>query len=173
MADFLEFVLGNFTLTFLVIGVVAALVSLAVRRPATGVDVADRLLAGYLFFAIGVSYFYNFVMHVFFAEQAAAFIGWQNSPFQYEVGYASLGFAAVAMFAYRSNFQARLGALLGPALFQWGAAVGHLRQIVVDHNYAPGNAGIILWTDLFMPVVGFVLLWLAYRRPSAVAQVAV
>ena len=30
--------------------------------------------------------FYNFVMHVFFGDMAAKFIGWQNSPFQAEVG---------------------------------------------------------------------------------------
>ena len=32
-----------------------------------------------------------FIGHVFFAEQAAASIGWANTPFQYEVGVANLG----------------------------------------------------------------------------------
>ncbi len=161
MDGFIGFVLGNFTLSFFVLGLVASAISLAVKKPAAGV--ADRFLAGFLFFAIGLCYFYNFVMHVFFAEMAASFIGWANSPFQYEVGYASLGFAVVALLATFGGFQLRLGAIVGPALFMWGAAGGHIYQIIEAHNDAPGNAGIMLWSDILLPVIGFGLLFFAYR----------
>ena len=41
-------------------------------------------------------------------------------------------------------------------------------------NVAPGNAGIMLYSDIFLPVIGFGLLWLkrkaaaqnAWRRPA-------
>lgn len=173
MADFIKFVLSNFTLTFLVIGAVVSAISLGVRRADSSHEVAKRFLAGYLFFAIGVCYAYNFVMHVFFAERAAAFIGWKDSPFQAEVGYASLGFAAVAMMAARGSRDLQFGAILGPALFMWGAAVGHVMQIVRQHNYAPGNAGIMLWSDLLLPVIGFALWYFAWphgkKAPVGVA----
>lgn len=55
----------------------------------------EALFAYFLLFSIGFSYLYNFVMHTFFGELAAGFIGWQDSPFQAEVGFASLGFAVV------------------------------------------------------------------------------
>ena len=29
---------------------------------------------------------------------------------------------------------------------------------------APGNAGIIFWTDVFLPVIGFGMLWAARRE---------
>ena len=38
-------------------------------------------------FSIAIANFYNFVLHVFFGKTAAAFIGWQDSPFQAEVGF--------------------------------------------------------------------------------------
>lgn len=160
----IKFVLSNFTLTFLVLGVVAAAVSLWVRPVDSRPAVVRRFLAGYLFFAIGICFAYNFVMHVFFPDMAAEFIGWKNSPFQAEVGYASLGFAAVAFQAFRGARETQLAAILGPAIFQWGAAVGHVLQIVHEHNYAPGNAGIMLWTDILMPVFGFALWYFAYPR---------
>ena len=167
MTELLPFVLGNFTLTFLVLGVLASVFSMLFHRPGCQQEVAERFLAGYLFFAIGLSFLYNFVMHVFFADMAARFIGWANSPFQYEVGYASLGFAVVAILAHRSTFHFRLAAILGPALFCWGAAIGHIRQIIAIQNYSPGNAGVILWTDILLPVLGFLLLHFSYPRSKA------
>lgn len=156
MADFIAFVLSNFTLTFFVFGVVAAGIAWA-----RGAPLAEALLAWFLFFSIGVSFLYNFVMHVFFGEMAARFIGWADSPFQAEVGYASLGFAAVGFLAFRGGREARLAAILGPALFLWGAAIGHAIQMKVAHNFAPGNAGITFWSDILLPVAGFALLALA------------
>lgn len=92
----------------------------------------------------------------------AGFIGWANSPFQLEVGYASLGFAVVGFVSCWRGFDMRLAAILGPALFLWGAACGHVYSMIAEHNFAPGNAGSIFWTDIFEPVLGFALLWLRY-----------
>jgi hypothetical protein len=41
--------------------------------------------------------------------------------------------------------------------------------MVTAHNFAPGNAGTIFYTDIAVPPVGFVLLWLQHRwgRPAA------
>jgi hypothetical protein len=34
--------------------------------------------------------------------------------------------------------------------------------MIVNHNFSPGNAGIVFWTDCFLPVIGFVLLRASY-----------
>jgi hypothetical protein len=173
LTKFITFALSNFTLTFFILGLLYSAVVLMMGGRRDVPAVVDALLRGYLLWAIGLSFFYNFVMHVFFAEMAAKFIGWANSPFQYEVGYASLGFAVVAIFACRGSFQFRLAAVLGPAFFLWGAAMGHVYQIVVSHNYAAGNAGVVLWTDIGLPILGFVLLCLAHRHPKSEGAVVV
>ena len=84
--------------------------------------VIEAMLAWFLFFSIGVAFLYNFVMHVFFGEMAACFIGWADSPFQAEVGFASLGVAADGFLAVCGNGSLRLAAILGPALFRREAA---------------------------------------------------
>ena len=40
---------------------------------------------------------------------------------------------------------------------------------MTEHNFAPGNAGIIFYTDIIIPLAGFGLLALQHRygRPSA------
>jgi hypothetical protein len=120
-------------------------------------------MSWFVFWAIGVLYLYNAVLHMFFGRLAASFIGWEDSPFQFEVGTASLGFAAVGFLAAFASFDLRLAAIIGPAIFMLGAAVGHVYQMVTAHNFAPGNAGIMFWSGILLPLVGFLLLSLQRR----------
>lgn len=61
--------------------------------------------------------------------------------------------------AFRS-FEARFAANLVLACFPMGAGIGHIREIIIAGNLAPGNAGPILFTGLLTPTAIFLLLWL-------------
>lgn len=164
MDNVIRFLLENFTLTLLVVGLAVSVVSvLRMDRPLQAAAVVEALFAYFILFSIGIGNFYNFVLHVFFGEMTAAVIGWADSPFQAEVGFASLGFAAIGFLAFRGSFGLRVAAVLGPACFLLGAAAGHVIDIIRTHNMAPGNAGVILYTDVLLPVLGFTLLWLQHR----------
>jgi hypothetical protein len=161
MKSVIGFALSNFTITFLILGLIASSLNLLrAPKPITRCATIEALLSYFVLFSVGVSFFYNFVVHTFFGNIAAHFIGWQNSPFQLEVGFASLGFAVVGFLAFRRSFDLRLAAIIGTAMFQLGAAGGHVYQMVTAHNFAPGNAGVIFYSDLALPAIGFVLLWL-------------
>jgi hypothetical protein len=163
MANLIRFVLSNFTPTFLAIGLFGSATALIrAPKPVTVPVIIEALFSYFLLFSIGVSFFYNFVMHTVFGATAARFIGWEDSPFQAEVGYASLGYAVVGFLAWRRGFELRLAAIVGPALFLLGAAGGHAYQMITAGNYAPGNAGIIFYTDILIPIIGFALLWTQY-----------
>ena len=167
MRDVIVFVLGNFTLTFFVLGLLASAIALwHARPPRSTAAVVEALFSYFLLFSIGLANFYNFVFHVFFGETAAAFIGWADSPFQLEVGFASLGMAVLGLLAFNGSFDMRLAAIVGPACFLWGAAAGHVHQMITAHNFAPGNAGVIFYSDILVPIVGFIFLWLQ-RRAAA------
>jgi hypothetical protein len=118
----------------------------------------EDLFAYFLLFSVGISFFYNFVFHVFFGDMAAELIGWKQSPFQAEVGFARLG--------------VRAAAVAGVSCFLLGAAWGHVYQMIVAENFAPGNAGVIFYTDIGIPIIGFCLLWLQHRfgRESASSE---
>jgi hypothetical protein len=162
--DIITFVLSNYMLNCLIVGLVFSLVAIArAPKPAGGAIIVEKLISWHVFFVIGVGFLFNFVMHSFFGKMSAAYIGWADSPFQFEVGTASLGFAAVGFLAAFTSLELRLAAILGPSIFTLGAAVGHVYQMVEAHNFAPGNAGIIFWTDILIPLFGFVLLALQWR----------
>jgi hypothetical protein len=165
IGSLIAFVLGNFTLTFFVIGLVFSAVAIArAKEPRSAATVIEKLLSWFVFWTIGVLYLYNAVFHIFFGQMAAAFIGWADSPFQFEVGTASLGFSAIGFFAAFGSFDRRLAAILGSGIFMLGAAGGHIYQMITAHNFAPGNAGIIFWSDILLPAIGVLLLWLDRRR---------
>jgi hypothetical protein len=168
MADVIKavivFALSNYSCTVLVIGLLFSIVAIArAKKPIGPSGIVEKLLAWHVFWAIGVGYLYNFVMHGFFGKMSAAFIGWADSPFQFEVATASLGFAVVGFLAAFRSFDLRLAAIVGPALFMLGAAAGHVYQMVTEHNFAPGNAGVVFYMGIIIPLFGLLLLWLQHR----------
>lgn len=48
-----------------------------------------------------------------------------------------------------------------------GAAVGHAYQMITAHNFAPGNAGVIFYADIGLPLFGLMLLWARSDSASA------
>lgn len=163
IASVIKLLLSNSTVTLLVLGLLFSLVALYRQREGVTKRAVIEALSAYFFlFSVGIGYLYNFVLHVFFAEFSAAFIGWANSPFQLEVGFASLGMGVAGILAFKQGLAFRLATFIPPGLFLWGAAGGHIYQIITQHNLAPGNAGTILWTDILLPAIGFTLLYLQY-----------
>ena len=76
---------------------------------------------------------------------------------------ASLGYSVVGFLAFRGGFGLRTAAVVGPAIFLLGAAAGHAYQMIVAHNFAAGNAGVVFYTDIAIPIIGSGLLWLQHR----------
>ena len=171
MENVIRFLLENFTLTLFVLGLVASAVSLLRQpRPLTSRVLVEAFFSYFILCSIALSYLYNFGAHVFFGEMTARFIGWADSPFQREVGFASLGFAVVGLLAFQGSFDMRVAAVVGPACFLLGAAGGHILEILRTGNLAAGNAGVILYTDIALPLIGFALLWLQHRSSRAGAN---
>ena len=164
------FVIGNYFFTFLIIGLIAAGISLLNKpKPLRTNIVAEAFFSYYLLFAIGMNNLVNFVFHVFFGDMAAKFIGWEDSPFQAEVGFASLGVGIAGLIAYRASLPFRFATLIPPSAFSLGAAGGHIYQMIVAHNFSPGNVGLVLPSNFLIPLTGFVFLWLSYKHPKSEA----
>ena len=160
MSDVIAFVLGNFTLTFLIIGLTFSVAGiLRCPRPLTAPVVVEKLFFWFLLFSIGGSFLYNGVMHAALPETAARFIGWPNSPFQIELGFASIGFGVVGLIAPWKSLHMRFAAIAPITCFLWGAAGVHVNSMLSQGNFAPGNAGVIFWTDILVPTIGVIFLW--------------
>ena len=144
--------------------VAAAIAIIRGLRPVTLRFAADRLLRYILIFPVGLTGLWAALGHLFFPAMVARTIGWETSPFQFEVGAANLGIGLAGLYAAFRSFEARLATGLVIACFLIGAGIVHILDIIAAGNFAPGNAGPILFTDLLTPLAIAVLLWLSRPR---------
>ena len=120
MAETIAFVLRNLPVFLFV----AALVFAWLSR--SGLPIADRLLAWILLLPIGVTGLWAAVFHLFFPEIAAADIGWEPSPFQFEVGMADLAMGATACVSFWRSLDFKAAVVIINAIFLLGDAIGHV-----------------------------------------------
>jgi len=97
-------------------------------------------------------------------RRGAYSIGWPTgNPFQFEVALHDLavGILGVLCFWLRGDFWS--ATVIAYAVFGLEVAYGHIRDIRIHRNYAPGNAGPVLYlNDILLPFLLVVLL-IAYR----------
>ncbi len=157
IAETIAFLIRNLPALLLVL----ALILGTVGRPRG--DAAGRFLAWILLLPIGVTGLWAGIAHVAFPEVAAAHIGWETSPFQFEVGMADLAIGIPACLAFWRPWEFRAAVVCTASVFLLGDAVGHIRQMLTAGNFAPGNAGVPFYMDIVAPLLAIALL-LASRR---------
>jgi hypothetical protein len=143
----------------------AAVLIAALRRDRGAV--AEQFLSWILLLPIGVTGLWAGVSHVFFASTAAAHIGWQVSPFQFEVGMADFAIGVTACLAFWRDLSFKAAAVCAASIFLLGDAAGHIREMISAGNYAPGNAGVPFYMDVICPLLAIYLL-IASRRDRRV-----
>lgn len=164
MALIIELIIANYFVTLFITGlIIAALRILKAPKPVSREYKAESYFSEYMLYAVGITNLVNFIFHVFFGEMSAKFIGWADSPFQAEVGFASLGVGIAGVMAYKRDFSFRLAALIPPVCFSLGAAGGHIYQMIVYKNFSPGNVGLVLPIDIIIPVVGIIFARMSYK----------
>ena len=160
---------------FLAMVIAATVIHLrVVKAPVARLGIVEALLLYLLVIFAGAGGLMGFLGHTFMAREIALKIGWQPSPFQFEVAVANLAFGVLGIMCLwqRQGFWTATG--IGYATFLLGCGYGHLRDMIVHHNYAPYNVGLVLWlNDLAVPLAILVLLLLRHQnerpRESALA----
>lgn len=138
------------------------------RKTLSPLKVVEIILLYLLVINVGFSSLFAFWGHAFLADRVAASIGWAaGSPFQFEVAMAnlSLGVLGILCVFFKDNFWLATG--IGNAVFLFGAAFIHIREIITKGNYAVNNAGPILYIgDLAVPALILVLLAVKLRMKA-------
>lgn len=120
----------------------------------------QALLRNALVFLVGVPGIVAASGHIFAADQVAESIGWPTgNPFQFEVGIANLSYGVLGVMCSWVHGDFWTATVVGYSVFLWGAAIGHVVQMVKAKNFNPGNAGTVFWVDIFVPAGLYVLLF--------------
>src|SRR5262245_35609328 len=133
---------------------------------ASACEIVLRYLCGGLF---GVWMIFTGACHVLFSRSVAEYIGWTpGSPFQLELGFASIGLGIMALRLALLRTGDRLAAWLGGAISYLGAAGIHVVDMAQRSNFNDGNAGAVFYVDILAPLFALGL-WLGSRHGSSAA----
>jgi hypothetical protein len=93
---------------------------------------------------VGVQGAWAGIFHIFFPHIAASSIGWQVSPFQYEMGVSDLSIGLLGIWAFWRSLDFK-GAVIGFNTLSFiGFAIGHFRDAFTAGNFSPNNFGLLL-----------------------------
>lgn len=174
--DIIAGLIGNYMTTAFVIGLIIAAIQVARFKGHRSAAVVSGLFVNnFVLCAIGIAQAVNFIMHSVFGQFAAESIGWQQSPFQLELAFSSLGFAVIAFIVHgrRKQFSGKAAVIIAAVIFGLGAAGGHIFQTLVNHDYAVNNTGLLLVSDIAINLIGLAfVIWhaIARRRTAAVTD---
>ena len=161
IAELIGFVLRNLPAFLLVIALLVA----ALHRGRWSTP--ERFLSWLLLLPVGVTALWAAVFHLFFPSITAADIGWQVSPFQFEVGMADLAIGATAFASFWCSLPFKAAAVWASSIFLLGDAIGHVHQMLAAGNFASGNAGVPFFMDIFCPMLTIALLAASWRHYRA------
>lgn len=134
------------------------------KKPRTINRLTEILLLWFLGVNIGIGSLFSALTQIFDPQIVAQSTGWANSPFLREVGFANLSYAILGLLAVRfRSFWAPT--IIAYSIFMWGAAIGHIYEIQQTSNLSPGNAGIVLYLDILMPLF-LIILFVIYKKTS-------
>lgn len=125
------------------------------RTYITKKSIIELLLSYLILFGWGIGGIITFIAHVFFPYKTAALIGWEGgTTFQFEVGITNLAFGFLAILCILIRMKHFwMAVIIGYTIFYWGVAVGHIRQMIIAHNFTSGNAGIYFYHDVIYPII--------------------
>lgn len=164
IAQAIALVLSNIPI---VMFVAAILIAVLTKRPRFA---PERFFSWLLLLSVGVEALWGGLFHVFFPEMASAQIGWQPSPYEFEIGVAdiSLGLVAIAAFWRSLSFKSAIAVF--SVLFDAGVLVGHFQQALAANDFSPDNFGALQIVTALHIVLLPILLVMTWRHEHRYAE---
>lgn len=150
----------------LALGLIGFLIHFLVsKEPRTLYRVVRLFLLYQLVFSVGFASLLAFYGLTFMTDFVAVYSGWPTCPFEKLLGNVNLAFAVLGIMCIWRGDEFWFATILGMSIWLLADAVTHIIDIVVNKNYAPGNAGVPLWTDIIIPIVLLALYaWYKYLQ---------
>lgn len=128
------------------------------RQPRTLSRIVELLLLYQLVFSVGSTSFLAFIGLSLMPEYIAKYTGWLPCPFEQQLANVNLAFGVLGTLCIWLRGHFWTATCLGFSIWIFSDGIAHLYDMVAHDNYAPGNIGIPLYTDILVPVILMVLL---------------
>ena len=145
------------TAGMLVLAWVLALLGVSAPGAPDGASTEILAILWLLYLPMGWMFLASGIMHTIFAKSTAKNIGWETSPFQHELGFVCFGLGIAGVISVHLSQDAWIVMAIVSSCFLVLAGLNHVKEIVRDKNFAPGNT-LILVSDFGVPISIWALL---------------
>jgi hypothetical protein len=128
------------------------------KEPRTTGRVIELLLLYQLVFSVGMTSFLAFFALYIMPDFIAQYTGWPASPFEQQLGNVNLAFGVLGTLCIWLRGHFWTATVLGFSIWIFSDGIAHIMDMEQHHNYAPGNIGVPLYTDIAVPAVLVILL---------------
>jgi hypothetical protein len=143
----------------LLLGIVGFFVHIAIsKKPRTQFRIVELLLLYQLLFSVGAASLLSFFGLTLMPEFVAHYSGWRPGQFEQLLANVNLAFSVLGAMCIWLRGKFWTAVVIGSSIWLLGDAIWHVIDAFRNHNWAPGNVGILLYTDFLIPIVLCVLL---------------
>jgi hypothetical protein len=151
-------------ITILALGIIGFFIHLFVsQQPKTPLRIIRLFLLYQLVFSVGLTSLLAFIGLTFMTDFVAAYSGWPACPFEKQLGNVNLGYAVLGILCIWKGDEFWLATIIGLSIWLLGDAIGHIADMIINHNYTPGNIGVPLYTDIIVPLA-LIILYVVYQH---------
>lgn len=126
----------------------------------------ELLLLYQLVFSVGVTSFLAFIGLTFLGDKVVEYTQWPACPFMQELANVNLayGFLGILCIWFRHHFWTAV--VIGFSIWILGDAIHHFYDAKVNLINSDGNTGLLVYTDIVIPIILLVLLaiYLHYQK---------
>lgn len=151
-----------FFLSIYVVGIISTMIHIiALPEPARNkAKIIELILLYQLIFSIGITSLVAFFGLTFLDQYIAKYTDWPACPFQQELANVNLAFGVLGILCIWFDTPFWMATIIGFSIWIFGDGIHHLYEAYVNKNFSSGNIGPMLYTDLIVPIVLIVLLYL-------------
>lgn len=124
----------------------------------TKARIIELLLLYQLVFSVGITSFLAFIGLNFLGNAVTNYTGWPKCPFMQELANVNLAFGVLGIMAIWLRNSFWIAIVVGFTIWIFGDAIHHFYDAYIYRRYTPGNLGLLVYTDLVVPIVLCILL---------------
>lgn len=129
----------------------------------TNFKIIELMLLYQLVFFVGITSFIAFIGLTFFPDVVSQHLSWPMCPFAQELANVNLAYGVLGILSiwYRGYFWAAI--VIGFSIWILGDAIHHFYDAIVNNNWSEGNVGLLVYTDIFVPILLCITLYFYLR----------
>ena len=152
----IQLILENFPVVSLILMFIAVLINFLIDKSLKkNISLSIYFMRYGFLFMLGLTSLWASIFHVFLSSLTSKSIGWKPNGFQTEIGFVNFGLFVLGVISSldKTSSGFKLATIIMTSIFLLLAAGNHIKDAIVNKNYALNNIGTIMIHDIGTPLI--------------------